>query len=129
MSLLKMVYKVTNELDNNSYSVGVFMDLSNTFDIVDHHLIANKLYLYGIRRVAFNWFVNYIALNNQMSAKSLITGGVPQGSILGPLLFMLFINNIVNTSKITEFISLLTTQIYFLNIKMLKSSLTLLIQN
>ena len=65
----------------------------------------------GARGVSLNWFVNYLSnrfqyvtLNNQMLAMTLITFGVPQGYISGSLLFTLFINDSVNTSKITEFI-------------------------
>ena len=126
MPLFQMVDKTTNELDNNNYSVGIFIDLSKAFDTVDHHLFANKLYHDDVKGVALNWFVNYLSnrfqyvtLNNQMSAMPFITCGVPRDLSLGPLLFILFINDIVNTSydlKLLNSLCLPMTRIYFLNI-------------
>ena len=75
MALLQMVDNVTNELDNINYSVSLFIDLSKVFETIYHHLLAQKLYHYGVRGIALNWFVNclsnrfqFIILNSQMSA-------------------------------------------------------------
>ena len=88
---------ITEGLDNKLFCVGIFIDLSKAFDTVDHKLLIRKLNHYGIRGTALQWFIDYltnlkqyVSINEINSKLAPITLGVPQGSILGPLLFIHF---------------------------------------
>ena len=111
MALLNIIDQITQQLDSKALSLGIFIDLSKAFDTIDHNILINKLEIYGIRGIALNWFKSYLSnrmqsveVNCNMSSLRAITCGIPQGSILGPLLFVIYMNDIVHVSSVMKII-------------------------
>ena len=111
LAVIEMTEKITKSLDEKHYSVGIFVDLKKAFDTINHNILIEKLSYYGIRGLALNWISSYlnnrsqyVCYNNVNSDLKNITCGIPQGSILGPSLFILYINDLCNVSDILKFI-------------------------
>jgi len=111
LAVLAMVNKISEAIDNNKFFIRVFIDLSKAFDTIDHIILINKLEHYGIRGLALSWFKSYldnrsqfVTFNGVSSTNLNITCGVPQGSILGPILFLLYINDITSASNLLNFV-------------------------
>ena len=106
MALIFLIDKITEALDQGNCVIGIFIDFSKAFDTVDHKLLLQKMKLYGIQGTANQWFhdylsnrYQYVTYNGVKSKQEIITCGVPQGSLLGPLLFLLYVNDLYLVTK------------------------------
>ena len=107
-AIIILLDKIVSALDNGDSVNGIFFDFSKVFDTADHTILFKKrLHKLGIRFLAYDWFKSYLInrkqflfFNNVTSTYKLITCWVPQGSFLELLLFLLYINNIVNVSSL-----------------------------
>ena len=108
---IELADRIISALDEKQLPVTIYMDLSKAFDTLDHDTLLKKLNYYGISDTALEWFRSYLShrsqyveLNGVSSARKTITTGVPQGSILGPLLFLIYMNDIPQSSQSFRFI-------------------------
>lgn len=111
LAVHRLCQTIYNTMDSNIYQLSVFCDLSKAFDTISHSILAEKLSVYGIRGPALRWFVSYLSnrshftvFNNTNSSLKSSNSGIPQGSVLGPILFLLYVNDIVRSSNLLNFL-------------------------
>ena len=110
MAILDLQSKIIESFEKEEIPCAIFLDFAKAFDTVNHEILIHKLHHYGIRDTPLKWLKSYltnrkqcVGLQNSISTLLDIKHGVPQGSVLGPLLFLISINDIVNTSKLLNF--------------------------
>ena len=125
-----------DDFNEHKYTLGILIDLSKAFDNVDHNILLKKLDMYGIKGKNLKWFHSYltnrkqfIKCRDQNTDLEVLRCGVPQGSILRPFLFLIFINDFKNSTKLLDLMMFADDTIFFYTNKNIKFYLRQSIKN
>ena len=124
-----MVDQIYEAFEKNEYTLGVFIDLSKAFDTINHSILLRQLQLYGTTDRNYAWIESYLSNRlqyiqvdeNCRTEYFVVKFGVPQGSILGPLLFLLYVNDLKNASSVLDTIMFADETIFSITIQTCKS--------
>ena len=108
-AILQLVNQITKAFSQGKYTLGIFLDLSKSFDTVNHNILLEKLNAYGIQSENLKWFRSYLSNRKQFilyndfkTEVKIVKCSVPQSSTLGPLLFLIFVNDLSNSTKVLD---------------------------
>ena len=138
-AILELLNDIQTNMNKKLFSCGVFIDLKKAFDTVDHNILLNKLNHYGFRGIVNDWFSSYsknrtqtTQIGQHISNKVEVSCGVPQGSVPGPLLFLLHVNDMHKCSdKLKFYLFADDTNILYAdkNMKALESTVNIELRN
>ncbi len=110
-NLIHVVNYISNALNNGNYCIGIFLDLRKAFDVCSHDILLKKLKKFGIEGKVHDWFSSYLSnrkqkvdVNGTLSLESIINISVLQGTTLGPILFLCYINDIYTSTQLATFL-------------------------
>ena len=107
--MIDITNRIQETCDNDQYACRIYVDFKKVFHTVNHNILLDKLAHYGVRAIENNWFKTYLTnrkqhatVSGQKSDNGLIEFGIPQGSVLGPLLFLIYINELNQAIKFSR---------------------------
>ena len=110
-NLMHVVNYISQSLNNGNYCIGIFLDLKKAFDVCSHEILLKKLKKFGIDGSALDWFASYLSnrkqkvdISGNLSSESIINISVLQGTTLGPILFLCYINDIFTATSFSTFL-------------------------